>query len=59
MDVVDALQTRQLQGFHGSQPDSLYRTSPAFKLVYGSSSGSWVQMFSSRQTAAHLFLDGS
>jgi hypothetical protein len=58
-DVVDTLQIRQLQGFHGSKPDKLYSTSPAFKLVSGSSSGGWVQMFSSRQIAAHLFLDRS
>ena len=59
MDVVDTLQTRQLHGFHGSKPDSLYRTRPAFKLVSASSSGAWVQMFSCRQIAAHLFLDRS
>jgi hypothetical protein len=58
-DVVDALQTRQLQGFHGSKPAIRYSTSPAFKLVSGSSSGSWVQMFICRQTAAHLFRDMS
>jgi hypothetical protein len=58
-DVVDTLHLRQLQGFHGSKPDKLYSTSPAFKFVNGSSNGSWVQMFICRQTAAHLFLDMS
>jgi hypothetical protein len=29
MDVVDTLQTVQLQGFQGSKPEMRYRTSPA------------------------------